>query len=168
MKWRDSQNRDPFLVKTSKTLLIFMKNCGFYGTNSEVPTRACKSRMKRQSESWRFRAISAQNSHRSFYVVIHSNGRLITFSLHRLKEKWFLFPMVCFFVLSSKHKCLFDIMENGRFSTPRFFKSGFYPHSFSGVAEQNWVDENKRSSGRICQIGKRCLCAKIIDIASEM
>ena len=76
--------------------------------------------------------------------------------------------MMCFFVLSSKHKCLFDIMENGRFSTPRFLYPRFYTHSFSGVAVQNWVEENKRSSGGTCQIEKRFMCAKIIDIAWEL
>ena len=148
-----------------KTVLIFTKNCGFYGINSEVPTQACKSRMKRQSGSWRFQAISAQNSDRLFYVIIHPNGRFIKFFLHRLKEKWFLFPMMCFFFFSFQHKCLFHILENGRFWTNRFLHPVFHTHSFSGVAVQNWVDESKRSSGFTWQIGRRILCAKIIDIA---
>ena len=87
--------------------------------------------MKRRSESWRFQAISAQNSDRLVYVIIHSNSRLIKFFLHRLKVKWFLFPMMCFFVLSCKHKCLFDIMENGPiFDTPFFIPSVLHPLVF--------------------------------------
>ena len=157
-----------FWLKYRKTVLIFTKNCGFYGINSEVPTQACKSRMKRQSRSWRFQAISAQNSDCLFYVIIHLNGRFIKFFLHVLKEKWFLFPVVWFFVLGSKEKCLLDIMENGRFSTPVFRHSSSYTHSFSWVAVQNRVDENKRSSAFTCQTGQRFMCAKIIDIAWEL
>ena len=154
-----------FWLKYRKTVLIFTKNCGFYGINSEVPTQACKSRMKRRSGSWCFQAISAQNSDRLFYVIIHPNGRFIKFFLHRLKEKRFLFPVVWFFVLSSKQKCLLDIMENGRFSTPFFRHSSFYTHSFTWVAVQNRVGEKKPSSGITCQTGQRFMCAKIIDIA---
>ena len=102
-----------------------MKICGFYGRNSEAPTQACKSRMKRRRKTRRFQAISALNSDCFFYVIIHSNGWLFDFFLHRLKEKWFLFQMICCFVLSFEHKCLFDIGENGQFSTPRIFLKRF-------------------------------------------
>ena len=65
-----------------------------------------------------------------FYVIIHSNVRLIKFFLHRLKEERFSLPTVCFFVLNSNQKCLFGIRENGRFSSPVFVKPILIPTRF--------------------------------------
>ena len=37
---RDSQKHDPFVLRLSKTGLIFMKNCGFYDEVKYLPTQA--------------------------------------------------------------------------------------------------------------------------------
>ena len=157
-----------FWLKYRKTVLIFTKNCGFYGINSEVPTQACKSRMKRRSGSWCFQAISAQNSDRLFYVIIHPNGRFIKFFLHRLKEKRFLFPVVWFFVLSSKQKCLLDIMENGRFSTPFLNTSFFIPTRFRELLYKiGWMKTNDLPALPVQEDSVSCV-KKIIEIAWEL
>ena len=37
---RDIQKHDPFVLRLSKTGLIFMKNCGFYDEVKYLPTQA--------------------------------------------------------------------------------------------------------------------------------
>ena len=93
-KQNHNRNYRPIVDQTSKTVLIFIENCGFYGIKSEARVQVMKTPMKRHRESRRFQAILAQNSDCLFYVIIHLNGRFIKFFLHMLKEKWFLFPVV--------------------------------------------------------------------------
>ena len=120
-KQNHNRNYRPIVDQTSKTVLIFIENCGFYGIKSEARVQVMKTPMKRHRESRRFQAILAQNSDRAFDVIHHWIGRFVKKKFQRLKEKRFFFPMVWFLVLSSKHNCLFDIAENSQVLTTTWF-----------------------------------------------
>ena len=65
-----------------------------------------------------------------FYVIIHSNVRLIKFFLHRLKEERFSLPAVSFFVLYSNQKMSFWHQRKRPIFVTRFRETDFDTHSF--------------------------------------
>ena len=91
MRKKQNHNRNyrPIVDQTSKTVLIFIENCGFYGIKSEARVQVMKTPLKRHRESRRFQAILAQNSDRAFDVIHHWIGRFVNF-FSQIERQMFL------------------------------------------------------------------------------
>ena len=150
--------------QTSKTVLIFIENCGFYGIKSEARVQVMKTPMKRHRESRRFQAILAQNSDRAFDVIHHWIGRFVNFFFTDWKTNVSSFQWCDFWCLALNITVFLTSLKTAKFWQPH----GFDTHSFWGVAVQNWSKENKWSSNSTCQIGQCLFRANIVKIACEM
>ena len=153
------------MVKISKTVLNFMMNHAFYGINNGVPLNPEIA----HGALMRIVTFSAQNSDCMSSVIIHSNSWLIKFVLHGLKEKWLLFPIRCFFVLSPNQKYLFDSREND-FWPPLWIDCFGYPLVFGSrctklgggkqtifrVSLANWT------AFHVCKNYMHCLTTEVV------
>ena len=153
------------MVKISKTVLNFMMDYAFYGINSGVPLKPEIA----HGVLMQIVTFSVQNSDCMSSVIIHSNSWLIKFVLHGLKEKWLLFPIRRFFVLSPNQKYLFDSRENDFW--PPFWRNCFgYPLVFGSrctklgegkqtifrVSLANWTEFH------VCKNYMHCLTTEVV------